>query len=97
MSDVISSPTAEVDRNARIEHASFLSCWRGVQSSAQEIAQILDSVNHPRDLTDEQKFKLQWELEYMLHFVRDEAFSGMFLSESEFERHLNLYMKSLGA
>ncbi|QQP94042.1 hypothetical protein IGS68_35110 (plasmid) [Skermanella sp. TT6] len=90
MAEVVAFP--EPNAVASNEFDGLADCWDGVESSACQIRKIISDAGSPDKLTDEQKFKLQLELEYMLHFVREDAFSGMLLSENEYKRRYNAYI-----
>lgn len=95
MADIVNFPPPPSAEPSE-EVAELRKHWGIVENTVHGINTILNSVNDLGELTDHQKFRLQWELECALMFVRGDAFSGQRLPADDYTRRRETLMRSLG-
>ena len=94
MAEIINFPGTTPPASPK--YAELRRNWHGVEYAARTVMTVINDVPSAADLTDEQKFRLQWELEYMLLYVRADAFADARLPADEYRRRREGYMTALG-
>jgi len=97
MADIVNfPPTTPPEKTASPEHEQLRQSWRLAADAVRIIAGILDDTSRAADLTDDQRWELQWQAECLLDAARASDFVGLRLPPAEYHRRRDRYMRSIG-
>jgi hypothetical protein len=94
MADIFPFPPAVP--SATPEHDALRQSWRGVEHAARSVVAILDSSSSLAALTDDERWQLQWNIEYIRGVMRADTTKPAHLPPAEYHRRRDRYMRSLG-
>jgi hypothetical protein len=95
MADIVRFPPSPEQPDTP-EHEALRQSWHGVEHAARSIVAILDGVPSLASLTDDARFRLQWDAEYIRGVIRTDAAKAGHLPPAEYHRRRDRLMRSLG-
>lgn len=97
MADIVHfPPTTPPEKPASPEILELREKWRGIEHAVQGIRSILGAVSSADELTPDQRFRMQWEFEYLIDAGRVDAIQRQRLPAEEYRRRRERLMRSMG-
>ncbi len=97
MADIVNfPPSTPPEKPASPEHEALRKNWHFVADSVRVISAILDATGSAADLTDDQRWDLQWQADYLLTVARSADFQALRLPPTEYYRRRDRHLRAIG-